>query len=111
MPADLIAEFRRAFDVDHIAHHQLTEIGNTQRLFHQVKANTITVNLCHRQTAAIVCNRCSGFQPVEHIFRQLDNMGTEIGFFLNGHQFCCALHDTSKHAYHSCFMPTVLTPF
>ncbi|MNI70549.1 hypothetical protein D3C73_1263710 [compost metagenome] len=56
MPADLIAEFCRALYVDPIAHFKLAQIGNTQRLFHQVKADVIAVNVGHRQTTTIVCN-------------------------------------------------------
>ncbi|MOA18709.1 hypothetical protein D3C78_1390460 [compost metagenome] len=111
MTANFIAKFCRAFNVYRIAFDQFTQIRDTQRLFHQIKANTITVNLRYRQTATVVRNRCTCFQPVEHRVRQLHNMGTEIGFLINRHQFCCALHDTSKHAYHSFFIRTALTPF
>ncbi|SAE60119.1 Uncharacterised protein [Enterobacter cloacae] len=34
MPANLIAEFRRTFNVDGIPHHQLTQVSDAQRLFH-----------------------------------------------------------------------------
>ncbi len=101
MPANFIAEFCRTLNVDQIANLQVTQIGDTQRFFHQIKAYLVTVNFGDRQAAAIVGNRCAGLQRIQHIFRQLHNMRTKIWFFINGHQFRGALHNTRKHTSNS----------
>ena len=71
----------------------------------------VAVNFGNGQAAAVMGNRRTGFNALKHIFRQLNNMSTEIRFFINGHDFGSALHNTSKHAYNSCFFRTVMTPF
>ena len=101
MPANLIAEFCRTLNVNHIPDLKVAQVGDTQRLFHQIEAYVITVDFGYRQTTAIVGNRCAGLQRIQHIFRQLHDMRTKIWFFINGHQFCGALHNTRKHTSHS----------
>ncbi len=101
MSANLITEFCRTFNVNQISDLQIAQVGDTQRFFHQVEAYLVTVNFGDRQAAPIVGNRCAGLQRIQHIFRQLHNMRTKIWFFINGHQFCGALHNTRKHTSYS----------
>ena len=69
MSANFITEFCRTLNVDQIPNLQVTQIGDTQRFFHQIKAYLVTVDFGYRQAAPIVGNRCAGLQRIQHIFR------------------------------------------
>ena len=79
MPADFITEFRRPLDVNFIPDLNIAEIGNPQRLFHEIKADARAVDVGHRQTATVVGYRCPGFEPSSICAGQLHHVVRKLG--------------------------------
>ncbi len=48
MAANFIAEFRRSLNVNQIAYLYIAQVGNAQRLFHQVEANLVAIDFRDR---------------------------------------------------------------
>jgi len=98
VPADFVAETCRSLHVHDAAHLELAQIGQTQRLAHQVKAGQLALKRRHGQTATVMGHRGPQLQPRFQPRRQPDLMRAKVSAFFNGHHFRHALYDTREHA-------------
>ena len=109
--ANFIAEFRRALNVNAVALADLAQIGYTQGLFHQVKTHSRAVYMGDGQAAAVVRYGSPGFEPRQHMLRQLHDVGAKVRFFIDRHHFGGPLHNTGKHILLLYKFVTVSVPF
>jgi hypothetical protein len=110
MPADFITEFRRTLDVNFIPDLNIAEIGNPQRLFHQIKADRAPlISVTVRQQPLLATD--APVSSPSSICRQLHHVGAKIGFIINGDHFRGSLNNTSKHVWLLLKIMTVSLPF